>query len=98
MLTSDGGDRHARLHGGIHEGELLVGSIPPPTLAADLRESVLRSAGRQTLILHPFLMLDPRWAAGVSDLLETIADQARAGRTWVVSGGTFAEWLRGAAG
>ena len=69
---------------------------PPPTLAADLRESVLRSTGRQTLILHPFLMLDPRWAAGVSDLLETIADQARAGRTWVVSGGVFADWLRGA--
>ena len=62
----------------------------------DLRERVLRSTGRQTLILHPFLMLDPRWAAGVSDLLETIADQARAGRTWVVSGGVFADWLRGA--
>ena len=71
---------------------------PPAALAAHLRETVLHSTGRQTLILHPFLMLDPAWAAGVSDVLETIAEQARAGRTWVVSGGTFAEWLRGAAG
>jgi peptidoglycan/xylan/chitin deacetylase (PgdA/CDA1 family) len=67
---------------------------PPATLAAHLRESVLGSAGRQTLILHPFLMLDPAWTAGVADLLETIAEQARAGRTWVVPGGTFADWLR----
>ncbi len=71
---------------------------PPATLAAHLRETVLHSTARQTLILHPFLMLDPAWTVGVSDLLETIAEQARAGRTWVVPGGTFADWLRGAAG
>jgi Polysaccharide deacetylase len=69
-------------------------STPPAALAARLRESVLRSARRETLILHPFLMLDPAWAAGVGYLLETIAGQARAGRTWVVPGGTFADWLR----
>jgi Polysaccharide deacetylase len=69
---------------------------PPSALAPWLSESLSRTApGSQTLILHPFLMLDEAWAAGVSEVLATIAGLARDGRTWVVPGGAFAESLRG---
>jgi len=47
----------------------------------------------RTLVLHPFLMLDDRWAAGVSRLLAFIAQLARERRTWVVAGGVLADWL-----
>ncbi|MGA2928651.1 MAG: polysaccharide deacetylase family protein [Solirubrobacteraceae bacterium] len=49
------------------------------------------------LILHPFLMLDPGWFAGVRALLGALAALARERRAWVVAGGRFAGWLRGTA-
>lgn len=53
--------------------------------------------GVQTVVLHPFLMLEEEWLRGVRRLLELIAELARARRAWVVPGGGLAEWLRGAA-
>jgi peptidoglycan/xylan/chitin deacetylase (PgdA/CDA1 family) len=49
----------------------------------------------RTVVLHPFLMLDDRWSAGVSRLLGVVAELARERHTWVVSGDEFADWLRG---
>ncbi len=66
--------------------------VPPPALAARLQNRLAGATGHQTLILHPFLMLDDAWAAGVARLLEWVG--AQPGR--VVPGGVFADWLRGA--
>ncbi len=54
-----------------------------------------QGGGLQTVILHPFLMLDEAWFAGVRELLSRIGSLARGGDTWVVSGGRFAQWLTG---
>jgi peptidoglycan/xylan/chitin deacetylase (PgdA/CDA1 family) len=55
------------------------------------------AAGRShTLILHPFLMLDDAWSAGVAKVLSAVAELARDGLTSVVPGGVFADWLRAA--
>ena len=43
-----------------------------------------------TLILHPFLMLDPAWREGVGELLGEIGALARAGELWVGPGGALA--------
>jgi hypothetical protein len=67
----------------------------PGALAAYLEQRVTTATGCETLIFHPFLMLDLGWAAGVSRLLATIAEHARAGRTWVVPGNVFADWQLG---
>jgi peptidoglycan/xylan/chitin deacetylase (PgdA/CDA1 family) len=56
----------------------------------------LAAGGRQTLILHPFLMLDDAWATGVSEVLSVVAELARDGLTAVGPGGVFAASLRGA--
>jgi hypothetical protein len=61
-------------------------------LAREL-DGVPESGRQRTLILHPFLMLDPAWLSGVHYLLGRIRALALGGRTWVVSGGTFAHWL-----
>jgi peptidoglycan/xylan/chitin deacetylase (PgdA/CDA1 family) len=61
----------------------------PSELAAQLEHSLGRP-GLHTLILHPFLMLDDAWAAGVRDLLAFLAG---ADRTRVVPGGVFAAAL-----
>lgn len=63
----------------------------------EVAERIVRGlgSGRQTLILHPFLMLDDAWAAAVSRVLAAIADLAERRRTWVVPGGLFADWQRG---
>jgi len=77
------------------------GDSEAPTPPAELAEQLLErvgAGGRETLILHPFLMLDPDWSEGVRELLGAIAGEARAGWTWVVPGGVFADWLRGAVG
>jgi len=47
----------------------------------------------RTLVLHPFLMLDERWSAGVARLLGFVAELARERRTWVVAGDPFVDWL-----
>ena len=48
----------------------------------------------RTMVLHPFLMLDERWSAGVARLLGFVAALARERRTWVVAGDEFADWLQ----
>jgi peptidoglycan/xylan/chitin deacetylase (PgdA/CDA1 family) len=64
---------------------------PPAELAARLTDRIAGATdGWQTLILHPFLMLDEAWASGVSELLDAIARHP----IWAVPGGTFAQWLR----
>jgi peptidoglycan/xylan/chitin deacetylase (PgdA/CDA1 family) len=66
-----------------------------PGAAADLiaRELGALAPERRfaTLVLHPFLMVDRAWWAGVVELLTRI--RALADRIWVVSAGRFAEWL-----
>ncbi len=56
----------------------------------------LAAGGTQTLIMHPFLMLDDAWSAGVVAVLSVVAELAQDGLTSVVPGGVFAAWLRGA--
>jgi peptidoglycan/xylan/chitin deacetylase (PgdA/CDA1 family) len=51
----------------------------------------------QTLILHPFLMLDEAWFQGVRRLLAQLAGLVGEGRTWVVPGGRLVASLGGAA-
>ena len=51
--------------------------------------AVASSGSRATLILHPFLMLDPAWREGVGELLAAIGGLARAGELWVGPGGAF---------
>jgi peptidoglycan/xylan/chitin deacetylase (PgdA/CDA1 family) len=67
-----------------------------PAGLADWLAHRIAAGGRQTLILHPFLMLDERWSAGVSEMLSAVAELTRDGLTSVVPGGVFADWLRGA--
>lgn len=50
--------------------------------------------GMQTMILHPFLMLDPAWAAGVRGLLVLLAAIRDQGRAWVGPGGPLAARTR----
>jgi peptidoglycan/xylan/chitin deacetylase (PgdA/CDA1 family) len=72
--------------------------LDPDALADQLEDEVqdLAVAGSlRTLVLHPFLMLDERWCAGVDRLLGFIAELARERRTWVVGGGEFSDWLLG---
>jgi peptidoglycan/xylan/chitin deacetylase (PgdA/CDA1 family) len=68
-----------------------------PRLLADQLEDELQelavTGSLRTLVLHPFLVLDERWAGGVSRLFAFIAELARERRTWVVAGGVFADWL-----
>jgi hypothetical protein len=52
--------------------------------------SLARSRSQATLILHPFLMLDPAWREGVGELLGEIGALARAGDLWVGPGGALA--------
>jgi peptidoglycan/xylan/chitin deacetylase (PgdA/CDA1 family) len=71
--------------------------LPPAELGDRFEEELqdLASAGgRRTLILHPFLMLDEGWSAGVSRLLAFARELVRERRTWAVPGGAFADWLR----
>jgi peptidoglycan/xylan/chitin deacetylase (PgdA/CDA1 family) len=69
--------------------------LDPTATAARMSARLAQGAGLQTVILHPFLMLDDAWFAGVRELLSRIASFARGGDTWVVSGGRFARWLTG---
>jgi peptidoglycan/xylan/chitin deacetylase (PgdA/CDA1 family) len=67
--------------------------MPAGTLAARFRgavRSVARDRRQATLILHPFLMLDPAWREGVGELLAEIGALARAGDLWVGPGGALA--------
>ncbi len=64
----------------------------PEALAAHLEQRLSAARGRHTLILHPFLMLNPAWAAGVSRVLAAVADLAKRRRAWVAPGNVFADW------
>ena len=67
--------------------------MPAPTLAARFRgavRSVALDRRQATLILHPFLMLDPAWREGVGELLAEIGALVRAGDLWVGPGGALA--------
>jgi peptidoglycan/xylan/chitin deacetylase (PgdA/CDA1 family) len=66
-------------------------------LAAELAGPRTRE-GQRTLILHPFLMVDDAWFAGVQRLLGLIGELAQRRRSWVVPGGRFADGLRGSPG
>ena len=67
----------------------------PPAVVAERLTAALRdaTAGVQTVVLHPFLMLDDAWWAAVRALLELIAELSRDGAAWVVGGADFAAWL-----
>ncbi len=67
-----------------------------PGELADWLAHRLAAGGRETLIMHPFLMLDEAWSAGVAAVLSAVAELARDGLTSVSPGGVYADWLRGA--
>jgi peptidoglycan/xylan/chitin deacetylase (PgdA/CDA1 family) len=67
-----------------------------PAELADWLAHRIAAGGHQTLILHPFLMLEEAWAAGVAEVLSVVAELARDGLTSAVPGGLFAASLRGA--
>jgi peptidoglycan/xylan/chitin deacetylase (PgdA/CDA1 family) len=78
-----------------------AGVVHPDRLADQLAAELaaLRTReGQRTLILHPFLMVDEAWFAGVQRLLGMLAELAQQRRSWVVPGGRFAAWLRGSPG
>ena len=73
-------------------------ALDPAALADRLEEELqdlASTGGLRTLVLHPFLMLDERWSAGLERLFGFMAELAAERRTWVVGGGTFADWLLG---
>jgi peptidoglycan/xylan/chitin deacetylase (PgdA/CDA1 family) len=79
------------------------GSVPlshaaaADALIAGLNEPA--AAAVRTVILHPFLMLDPGWWERVQRILELIATRAREGGLRVAPGGAVAEsMLRGRVG
>jgi peptidoglycan/xylan/chitin deacetylase (PgdA/CDA1 family) len=74
-------------------------SLEPANLADRWEEEIgdlVVTGTLRTLVLHPFLMLDERWAGGVSRLFAFMAEVARERRAWVVAGGVLADWLTSA--
>jgi hypothetical protein len=51
--------------------------------------TAVRSDSPVTVILHPFLMLDPEWRRGAGELLAAIGAVAREGELWVGPGGAL---------
>jgi len=49
-------------------------------------------SGVQTVVMHPFLMLEPAWREQVELLLERLGELRRSEEAWVVAGGEFAAW------
>jgi peptidoglycan/xylan/chitin deacetylase (PgdA/CDA1 family) len=76
--------------------EALAGHLA--AILADQEQDLSSGSGAapQTLILHPFLMLDELWWQGVSELLARLGALASDGR-WVGPGGALADRLRQAA-
>jgi peptidoglycan/xylan/chitin deacetylase (PgdA/CDA1 family) len=75
------------------------GVMTAGTLAARLRGALrtfARSRSRATLVLHPFLMLDPAWRDGVGELLSEVGALARSGGLWVGPGGALVSRDEGA--
>ena len=73
------------------------GDSAEPAQAAGAGDRLARAlehgTGVQTLILHPFLMLDEAWSEQAQRLLEQLARLADDGRSWVVPGGVLAHAL-----
>jgi peptidoglycan/xylan/chitin deacetylase (PgdA/CDA1 family) len=78
-LRAQGGDRREPLS--------------PRELTKRLLFTVARGAGVQTVILHPFLMLDPGWRDGARQVLALIAELGGTGQSWAGPGGELAAWL-----
>jgi peptidoglycan/xylan/chitin deacetylase (PgdA/CDA1 family) len=57
---------------------------PPEVVGDRLARALAVGAGVQTVILHPFLMLDDAWSDQVARLLALLADLGRDGRAAVV--------------
>jgi peptidoglycan/xylan/chitin deacetylase (PgdA/CDA1 family) len=74
------------------------GDPPDGVAAAALARRMIAGLDRprpvHTLILHPFLMLDPAWWDGVRELLGAVAQRARSGTAPTVTGARYAELLR----
>lgn len=68
--------------------------LAPGATADRLSGALAGGRGAQTLILHPFLMLDEAWWDGARRVLEQVAGLARDGKAWTVPGGELAAWLR----
>ena len=74
------------------------GDSEAPVVPQETAERIVRrldAGGLQTLILHPFLMLDHAWAAGTARVLEAVSGLASSGEAWVVPGNVFADWQLG---
>jgi peptidoglycan/xylan/chitin deacetylase (PgdA/CDA1 family) len=76
------------------------GESESPPAPSEVSSRIVRrveagASHQQTLILHPFLMLDDAWAAGTTRVLEAVAGLVRTGRAWVVPGNVFADWQLG---
>ena len=54
---------------------------------ARLAEALRDGAGVQTVVMHPFLMLDEAWWEQVQGLLALVSELPRSGEAWVVPGG-----------
>ncbi len=65
----------------------------PPMVAERLASALRQGGGVQTLILHPFLMLEEAWCSEVRRLLALVGELGRSRRAWVVPGGHFTSWL-----
>jgi peptidoglycan/xylan/chitin deacetylase (PgdA/CDA1 family) len=65
----------------------------PGTVGERFAAALRDGDGVQTIILHPFLMLDRAWSDQVWRLLAMLGELGRAGEAWVVPGGHFAQWL-----
>jgi hypothetical protein len=84
------------LMGSFAELRVARGDSRAPVPAGELADrmaravaSAARSGSPATVILHPFLMLDPEWRRGAGELLAAIGAVAREGELWVGPGGAF---------
>ncbi len=67
-----------------------AGVLTPKALAQHLiaqLETLIANGGERTLVLHPFLMLDPSWFAEIRALLALLGGLVQAGSLWVGPGG-----------
>jgi peptidoglycan/xylan/chitin deacetylase (PgdA/CDA1 family) len=82
-----------------HFGDLRVGRggsrapLGQELVAERLCSDLAHGTGVQTVILHPFLMLDDRWWDGARQILGLIAELGHERRAWTVPGGELAAWL-----
>jgi peptidoglycan/xylan/chitin deacetylase (PgdA/CDA1 family) len=68
-------------------------ALTPEAVTSRLTRALDGGRAAQTVIMHPFLMLDDRWWSGAQAVLASIAALGRDGRAWVVPGRELASWL-----